>query len=60
MVSSPHRELPMNDIVYRTLLAVKKTDSPWVFCKKNGERYGNVRKAFEGAKRQLWIFCAKG
>jgi len=49
------RELPMNDIVYRTLLAVKKTDSPWVFCKKNGERYGNVRKAFEGARKRAGI-----
>lgn len=49
------RELPMNDIVYRTLLAVKKTDSPWVFCKKNGKRYGNVRKAFEGARKRAGI-----
>jgi len=55
MVLSPHRELPMNDIVYRTLLALKKADGPWVFCKKNGERYGNVRKAFEGAKRRAGI-----
>jgi len=45
----------MNDIVYRTLLALKKADGPWVFCKKNGERYGNVRKAFEGAKRRAGI-----
>lgn len=41
------REIPMNDIVYRVLLDIgKNADSPWVFCKKNGERYGNVRKAF--------------
>ena len=49
------RELPMNDIVYRILLAVKKTDRPWVFCKKDGERYGNVRKAFEGARKRAGI-----
>ncbi len=49
------REIPMNDIVYGTLLAAKKTDSPWVFCKKNGERYGNVRKAFEGARKRAGI-----
>jgi len=49
------RELPMNDIVHKTLLAVKKTDSPWVFCKKNGERYGNVRKAFEGTRKRAGI-----
>jgi len=56
MVLSPHQELSVNDIVYRTLLAVKKLpNSPWVFCKKNGERYGNVRKAFEGARKRAGI-----
>ncbi len=50
------RELPMNDIVYRTLLDIgKKADGPWVFCKNNGERYGNVRKAFEGARKRAEI-----
>jgi len=50
------RELPMNDIVYRTLLAVKNSlVIPGVFCKKNGERYGNVRKAFEGARKRAGI-----
>ena len=49
------RELPINNIVYRTLLAAKKADSPWVFCKKNGERYGNIRKAFEGARKRAGI-----
>ena len=48
-------EIPMNDIVYRALLAAKKTDSPWVFCKKNGERYGNIRKSFEGARKRAGI-----
>ncbi len=50
------REIPMNDIVYRTLMATKKMpDSPWVFCKNNGERYGNIRKAFEGARKRAGI-----
>jgi len=49
------REIPMNDIVYRTLLAIRRADSPWVFCKKNGERYGNIRKAFEGARKRAGI-----
>ncbi len=54
--NSERREIPMNDIVCRTLLAAReKTDSPWVFCKKNGERYGNVRKAFEGARKRAGI-----
>ncbi len=46
----------MNDIVYRTLLGVKKfPDSPRVFCKRNGERYGNIRKSFEGARKRAVI-----
>ena len=54
--NNERREIPMNDIVYRTLLAVEKIpDSPWVFCKKNGERYGNVRKALEGARKRAGI-----
>jgi len=54
--NNKRREIAMNDIVYRTLLAIRKIpDSPWVFCKKNGERYGNVRKAFEGAKKRAGI-----
>jgi len=54
--NSERREIAMNAIVYRTLLTVKRTlDSSWVFCKKNGERYGNVRKAFEGAKKRAGI-----
>jgi len=56
MVLSPHRELSLNDVVYRSLLAIRRIPgSPWVFCKKNGERYGNVRKAFEGAKKRARI-----
>jgi len=54
--NSERREIAMNDIVYRTLLAIRKIPgSPWVFCKKNGERYGNVRKAFEGARKRAGI-----
>jgi len=54
--NNERREIPMNDIVYETLLAVRKiSDSPWVFCKKNGERYGNIRKAFEGARKRAGI-----
>jgi len=55
MVLSPHRGLPMNDIVYRTLLATRRDDGPWVFCKKNGGPYGNIRKSFEGAKKRAGI-----
>jgi len=54
--NSERREIPMNDIVSRTLLAIIIIpDGSWVFCKKNGERYGNIRKAFEGAKKRARI-----
>ena len=50
------REIPMNDIAYQTLVDIRKIHgSPWVFCKRNGERYGNIRKAFEGAKKRARI-----
>ncbi|MBA7494726.1 Tyrosine recombinase XerC [subsurface metagenome] len=56
MVLSPHQELPLNDVVYRSLLAIRRIPgNPWVFCKKNGERYGNIRKAFEGARKRAGI-----
>ena len=56
MVLSPHQELPLNDVVYRSLLAIRRIPgSPWVFCKKNGVQYGNVRKAFEGARKRARI-----
>jgi len=54
--NSERREIAINDIVYRTLLAIIIIpDGSWVFCKKNGERYGNIRKAFEGAKKRAGI-----
>lgn len=33
----------------------KTADSPWVFYKRNGEWYGNIRKAFEGARKRAGI-----
>ena len=43
----------MNGIVYGILLSIKKIPgSPWFFCKKNGGRYGSIRKAFEGARKR--------
>jgi len=54
--NNERQEIPINDIVYRALLALReKSESPWVFSKKNGERYGNIRKAFEGAKKRARI-----
>lgn len=45
--SGERREVPMNMLVRRTLIAVRKhPDSPYVFCNANGENYANVRKSF--------------
>jgi integrase len=41
------REVPMNEVVQKTVIGVlKHPDSQYVFCKKDGEPYGNVRKSF--------------
>jgi integrase len=46
----------MNGIVYGILLSIKRIpDSPWSFCKKNGEPYGSIEKAFEGARKRAVI-----
>jgi len=45
--SGEKREVPMNMLVRRTLIAVRKhSESPFVFCNTNGENYANVRKSF--------------
>jgi len=45
--SGEKREVPMNPLVRRTLIAVRKhPDSPYVFCNASGENYANVRKSF--------------
>ncbi len=50
------REVYINDIVYSTLLGVKRNpDSPYVFCKKNGKPYGNVRKSFAAALKNAGV-----
>lgn len=41
------REVPMNDIVKKTIVSVPKNpDSAYIFCTKKGEPYGDVRKSF--------------
>lgn len=41
------REIPMCDIVKKTLIAIPKhKESPYIFCKKNGKPYGKLRKSF--------------
>jgi integrase len=50
------REVPMNEIVQKTIIGVlKNPESQYVFCNKNGEPYGNVRKSFDTALRKCGI-----
>ena len=50
------RVIYMNEIVYSTLLGVKRReDSPYVFCKKDGKPYGNLRKSFATALEKAGI-----
>ena len=42
------RTLPMSDKVKSALIAVQKhPESAYIFCKKNGKPFGNVRKSFD-------------
>ena len=41
------REVPLNDFAKRTLIQVRRhPDSPYVFCKKDGNPYKDIRKSF--------------
>jgi integrase len=54
--SGEKREVPMNPLVRRTLIAVRKhPDSPYVFCNEKGESFANVRKSFFTAVKKSGI-----
>jgi len=54
--NNERREIPVNDILFKTLLGVRKNStSPYVFCKKDGTPYSNVRSSFETAKKMAGI-----
>lgn len=41
------REIPMNSLVEKALIGVRKhSESPYVFCKKDGSTYTNIKKSF--------------
>lgn len=45
--SGEKREIPLNETAKRTLIAIPKhPDSPYIFCNKNGEPYGDIKKSF--------------
>jgi len=50
------REVPMNDIIWHTLLRVKKhPQSSWVFCKSDGTRFHDIKRSFTRAKETAGI-----
>ena len=50
------REIPMNNLVYTTLLSTrKKPNSRYVFCHKNGRPYRDVRASLDKAARKARI-----
>jgi len=41
------REVPMNEIVQKTLIGVRKNpESQYIFCNKDGKPYGDIKKSF--------------
>lgn len=54
--NSEKREVPINDLVKRTLIKIRKhPDSPYVFYNKDGKPYANVRKSFFTALKKVDI-----
>ncbi|MDD5269766.1 MAG: site-specific integrase [Candidatus Omnitrophica bacterium] len=45
--NSDKREIPLNEQAMVALVKIKKhSDSPYVFCNKEGEPYGDIKKSF--------------
>ncbi|MDP2940272.1 MAG: tyrosine-type recombinase/integrase [Candidatus Omnitrophota bacterium] len=50
------REIPMSDIVKKTLIKVlKHPDSPYIFCNKNGKPYESIKTSFHTAMKRAGI-----
>lgn len=50
------REVPMNEIVKRTLIGVPKNpDSPYIYCDNNAHNYGDIKKSFLTAVKKSGI-----
>ncbi|MDD5653887.1 MAG: site-specific integrase [Candidatus Omnitrophica bacterium] len=54
--SGEKREIPLNNTAKNTLLAMPKhPDSPYVFCNKEGEPYGDIKKSWLTAVKKACI-----
>ena len=50
------REIPLNDIVKKTLIKVlKHPDSAYIFCNKNGKPYESIKTSFHTAMKRAGI-----
>jgi len=50
------REIPMNEVVYKMFLRVRKNpNSPYVFCHKNGKPYKDLRASLDKAAKEAEI-----
>jgi integrase len=50
------RDVPMNDITQKTIIGVlKHPDSQYIFCNKEGQPYGDIKKSFLTAIRKAGI-----
>lgn len=50
------REIPMNEVVKKTLVGVRKhPDSSYIFCNKDGRPYGDVKRSFLTALKKAGI-----
>ena len=50
------REVPMNDLAKKALIGVPKhPDSPYIFCRKDGKPYKDIRKSFFTALKKAGI-----
>jgi len=51
-----NREVPMNEIVQKTIIGVlKHPDSQYIFCNNDGEPYGDIKKSYLSAVKNAGI-----
>ena len=54
--NNERREIPLNQVTKNALIKVRKhPDGPYVFCKKDGRPYGNLKTGFKTALRKAGI-----
>ncbi|MCG2706883.1 MAG: site-specific integrase [Candidatus Omnitrophica bacterium] len=55
------REIPMDEFLKKTLIAIPKhPESPYIFCNKDGQPYGDIKKSFLTALKNSDIILPLG